>query len=99
MTAAQGVLSQALDHRQKSNPETDPFLEQLISAHAKIAEVHETEYTEPMSDAASIIGFEVPFEYRSGEVDVAVTSTSKASMQVQQLHDEVLSVLSDPLSP
>lgn len=99
MTAAQGVLSQALDHRQESNPEMDPFLEQLISAHAKISEVHETEYTEPMSDAASIIALEVPFEYCTGEVDEALTSISKASMQIQQLHSEVLSVLSNPLSP
>ena len=39
-TAARGVLSQALDNRQKSNSETDPFLEQLISAHTRISEDH-----------------------------------------------------------
>ena len=98
-TAARGVLSQALDNRQKSNSETDPFLEQLISAHTRISEDHETKYLEPMSDAASILGVGIPFEYCGDEVDMALTGMSETSIQIQQLHDEVLAVLSDPLSP
>jgi hypothetical protein len=82
-TAARGVLSQALDNRQKSNSETDPFLEQLISAHTRISEDHETKYLEPMSDAVSILGVGIPFEYCGDEVDMALTGMSETSIQIQ----------------
>jgi hypothetical protein len=52
-----------------------------------------------MSDAASILGVGIPFEYCGDEVDMALTGMSETSIQIQQLHDEVLAVLSDPLSP
>jgi hypothetical protein len=95
-TLARGTLNQALDHRQRSNAEVDPFLKRLIRRHQQIAERYSGEIISSAANPVSIVKIEVPFSCDKSMVDDALTRISKCSQDVQQIHERVIEVLQHP---
>lgn len=90
-----GVLQQALDRRERPNPETDPFLSELIAAQQAIATSAESACITALSDPVSILECSLQSDQDQDAISRVLTDIADTAEEIQVLHNEVVEILQD----
>jgi len=93
IAAVMGSLAQPLDGTQRTDPYEDSFGEKLMEAYQSIVDEVESDYLNPESDPVHILGLCVPMSYQEERLDGALDVASEASIEVQDLNDEVMNAI------
>jgi hypothetical protein len=93
VSAVMGSLAQPLDGTQRTDPYEDSFGEKLMEAYQSIVDEVEADYLNPESDPLHILGLHVPMSYQEEKLAEALDAASEASIEVQDLNDEVMNTI------